>query len=297
MLRLFLTVSVLFWQQLAAHDKVDIFCRENHCVEPAEVIQHKNYEEKKFLHPRWLETMVHGMDINRAIETGLERLFNYSHFSNAAGTIVPISAPWGVIGQLASGKIEQTFRVYVSIVPEVISPPEPTDQTVKIVREPPSSYYLRTFDRKVDEKQYEELVKKFLRDLEQDNRHVYPRFFIALYNTHGLMQIGCRKKQLAAQDELQEVIDFCNESDCIEPAEVIQHTNYEEEEFLHFQWIGTMVHGMDLNSAIETSLDRLFNYSHFSNAAAGPLMTSSKAVAVQILSITPPPDTTFVSLR
>ncbi|XP_078398999.1 uncharacterized protein LOC144681147 [Cetorhinus maximus] len=194
MLRLFLTVSVLFWHQLAAQDEVDIFCHENHCAEATEVIQHKNYEEKKFLHPQWVETTVHGMDINRAIETGLERLFNYSHFSNAAGTVVPVSAPWGVIGHLASGKVEQTFRVYVTIIPEVISPPKPTDQTVKTGRQPTSSYYLRAFDRKVDEQQYEELVNKFQQDLQQDKRNIYPSFFIALYNTHGLMQIGFLKK-------------------------------------------------------------------------------------------------------
>ncbi|XP_078397493.1 heme-binding protein 2-like [Cetorhinus maximus] len=194
MLRLFLTVSVLFWQQLAAQDEVDIFCQENDCAEASEVIVDKNYEEKEFRHAQWVETTVHGMDINRAIETGLERLFNYSHFSNAAGTIVPISAPWGAHGVITNGKMDQTFRVYVMIVPEVISPPEPTDQTVKIARGPISSFYIRNIDRKVDEQQYEELMNKFQQDLEQDNQHFYPFFFIALYNTHGLMQIGFLKK-------------------------------------------------------------------------------------------------------
>ncbi|XP_041044535.1 heme-binding protein 2-like [Carcharodon carcharias] len=194
MLRLFLTVSVLFWHQLAAQDEVDNFCRENDCTEPAEVIVDKNYEEVEFQHVQWVETTVHGMDMNHAIETGLDKLFNYSHFANAAGTIIPISAPWGVHGDIVNGKMDQAFRVYVMIVPEVISPPEPTDQTVKIARVPTSSFYLRTIDRKVDEQQYEELVTKFQQDLEQDNQHFYPSFFIALYNTHGLMQIGFLKK-------------------------------------------------------------------------------------------------------
>ncbi|XP_078397478.1 heme-binding protein 2-like [Cetorhinus maximus] len=194
MLRLFLTVFVLFWHQLAALDEVNNFCHQKHCIEPTEVIQHKNYEERKYQPFHWIYTTVAGMDMNRAVETGLKKLFSYSHFSNAAGTVVPISAPWGVIGQLANGKIQQAFRVSIVIVPEVISPPEPTDKTIKLKKEPTSSYYARTFDKKVDEQQYEELVNKLQQDLQQDNRQFDPRFIIAFYNTRGLMQIGFRKK-------------------------------------------------------------------------------------------------------
>ncbi|XP_078397482.1 heme-binding protein 2-like [Cetorhinus maximus] len=193
MLRLFLTVSVLFWQQLAAQDEVENFCYENDCIEPAEVIVDKNYEEKKFLHLQAVQTVVTGMDMNRAIETGLERLFNYSHFSNAAGTIVPISAPWTVSGYIENGTMEQTFLISVLIVAEVISPPEPTDQTVQLRSQPSDWYYVRAFDKKVDEQQYEKLVTEFQQDLEQDNQHFDPRFIIAFLNTHGLMHIAFRK--------------------------------------------------------------------------------------------------------
>ncbi|XP_041044523.1 heme-binding protein 2-like [Carcharodon carcharias] len=193
MLRLFLTVSVLSWQQLAAQDEVENFCYENDCIEPAEVIVDKNYEEKKFLHLQAVQTVVTGVDMNRAIETGLEKLFNYSHFSNAAGTIVPISAPWGVFESIENGTMEQTFIIYVLIVAEVITPPEPTDQTVQLESRSFDWYYVRVFDQKVDEQQYEKLVTEFRQDLEQDNQHFDPRFSISFYSTHGLMQIAFRK--------------------------------------------------------------------------------------------------------
>ncbi|XP_041044255.1 uncharacterized protein LOC121278171 isoform X2 [Carcharodon carcharias] len=189
MLRLFLTVSVLFWQQLAAQDEVDNFCYENDCIEPVEVIVAKNYEEKKFLHPQGVETVVRGMHMNRAIETGLERLFNYSHFSNAAGTIVPISAPWVVSGSMENGTMEQTFIISVLIVAEVITPPEPTDQTVQLGSRP-SEW---AFDQKIDGQQYEKAVTEFRQDLEQDNQHFDPRFIISFYSTHGLIHMGFRK--------------------------------------------------------------------------------------------------------
>ncbi|XP_078397477.1 heme-binding protein 2-like [Cetorhinus maximus] len=185
MLRLFLTVSVLFWQQLAAQDEVNNFCVENDCIEPAEVIVDKNYEEKKFLHFQYVQTLVTGMDMNRAIETGLERLFNYSHFSNAAGTIVPISAPWTVSGFMEKGTMEQTFIISVMIVAEVISPPEPTDQTVQLWSGSSDWYYVRAFDKKVDEQQYEKLVTEFQQDLEQDNQHFDPRFIIFFFTHMG----------------------------------------------------------------------------------------------------------------
>ncbi|XP_078397472.1 heme-binding protein 2-like [Cetorhinus maximus] len=193
MLRLFLTVSVLFWHQLAGQDEVENFCYENGCIEPAEVIVDKNYEEKKFLHFQAVATVVTGMDMNRAIETGLERLFNYSHFSNAAGTIVPISAPWTVSGSMEKGTMEQTFVISVLIVAEVISPPEPTDQTVQLWSGSSDWYYVRAFDQKLDGQQYEKLVTEFLKDLEQDNQNFGPRFHISFYNTHGLMHIAFRK--------------------------------------------------------------------------------------------------------
>ncbi|XP_078397474.1 heme-binding protein 2-like [Cetorhinus maximus] len=196
MLRLFLTVSVLFWQQLAAQDELQEvidFCNESDCIEPAEVIQHMNYEEEEFLHFQWIGTMVHGMDLNSAIETGLDRLFNYSHFSNAAGTIVPISAPWVVSGYMENGTMGQALLISVTIVAEVINPPEPTDQTVQLGSMPADWCYIRTFDQKVDGQQYEGHVTEFQQDLEQDNRHFDPGFIISFYNTHGLMQIAFRK--------------------------------------------------------------------------------------------------------
>ncbi|XP_078397490.1 uncharacterized protein LOC144680394 [Cetorhinus maximus] len=193
MLRLFLTVSVLFWHQLAAQDEVDIFCDENDCTEPAEVIVDKNYEEEEFQHFQWARTTVTGMDMNRAIETGLERLFNYSHFSNAAGTIVPISAPWVVSGYMENGTMGQALLTSVMIVAEVINPPEPTDPTVQLGIQPTDWYYVRDFDQKLDGQQYEKLVTEFQQDLEQDNQHFDPRFIIAFFNTHGLMQIAFRK--------------------------------------------------------------------------------------------------------
>ncbi|XP_038654692.1 uncharacterized protein LOC119966787 isoform X1 [Scyliorhinus canicula] len=235
MLRIFLTVSVLFWNQLAAQDpaeEVMNVCTEDDCILPAVVIKDKqckheqgqrlviqpksrstsgadsggilrsfaggdllqNYIEMEYRFHRRVETEVHAVNFQSAIEIGLEKLFNYSRCGNVAGTVVPISAPWGVFGYLENGKIQQRFRVYLEILPEVINPPEPTDPTVETVFTPPVWFFARAFNKKVDEQQIEERVTQLLKDLEQDNQPLKPTFFlIAFYNTHGLMGIAFEK--------------------------------------------------------------------------------------------------------
>ncbi|GCB76453.1 hypothetical protein scyTo_0018345, partial [Scyliorhinus torazame] len=109
-------------------------------------------------------------------------------------TIVPVSGPWGVYGYLENGKIQQRFRVFVLIVPEVINPPEPTDPTIKIITESPVWFYTRDFDKKVDEQQIEERVIQFQKDLKQDNQPFIGTYFsIVVFNTHGQMGIGFEK--------------------------------------------------------------------------------------------------------
>ncbi|XP_038654954.1 uncharacterized protein LOC119967023 [Scyliorhinus canicula] len=197
MLRIFLTVSVLFWNQLAAQkaaEEMIELCEAGDCLLPVVAIEDKNYKEMEYKFRQRVETEVHAVNFKSAMEIGLEKLFNYSRCGNAAGTVVPISAPWGVFGYLENGKIQQRFRVYLEILPEVINPPEPTDPTVKTVFAPPVRYFARVFDNKVDEEQIEECVTQLLKDLEQDNQPFKGTFFvIAFYNTHGLMGIGFEK--------------------------------------------------------------------------------------------------------
>ncbi|XP_038654696.1 uncharacterized protein LOC119966789 [Scyliorhinus canicula] len=197
MLRIFLTVSVLFWNQLAAEKAVEEaldICGETDCLKPIEIIKDKNYNELEVGFHRRVETEVHAVNFQSAMEIGLEKLFNYSRCGNAAGTIIPISSPWGVFGYFENGKIQQEFGVFVEIVPEVMNPPEPKDPTVKIVNVPHVWYYARGFDNKVDDEQIEERVIQLLKDLEQDNQPFNRKIFaIAFTNTQGLMGIAFLK--------------------------------------------------------------------------------------------------------
>ncbi|XP_072356715.1 uncharacterized protein [Scyliorhinus torazame] len=197
MLRIFLTVSVLFWNQLAAQDALDEeieLCDQVDCLKAAVIIQDKNYDEAELEYRQWVHTEVDAVDIKSALPIGLDKLFSYARCGNVAGTVIPLAAPWGVFGYLKNGKIQQRFSVFVLIVPEVINPPEPTDPAVTLQTGPPVWYYSRVFDKKVDEQQTEELVIQFLKDLEQDNQPFNSTFFaIAYLNTQGFMEIGVMK--------------------------------------------------------------------------------------------------------
>ncbi|XP_072356869.1 uncharacterized protein [Scyliorhinus torazame] len=197
MLRIFLTVSVLFWNQLAALDvaeEVIGFCNENDCQKPAEIIEDKNYLEAQFKKRLRVQTEVDAVDIKSALAIGLDKLFSYARCGNVAGTIVPLSAPWGVFGYLKNGKIQQRFRVFLVIVPQVINPPQPTDPTVEIVTAPPVWYYGRAFDTKVDEQQMEEHLFQLMKDLEQDNQSFDSTYFIMdIFTIGGLMGMGFEK--------------------------------------------------------------------------------------------------------
>ncbi|XP_072356870.1 uncharacterized protein [Scyliorhinus torazame] len=199
MLRIFLTVSVLIWNQLAAQDAVAEglgLCEKDDCLTPAVIIEDKNYLEVQFKERRRIETDVDAVDIKSALAIGLEKLFSYARCGNVAGTIVPLSAPWGVFGYVKNGEIQQRFRVFLEIVPQVTNPPQPTDPTVEIVTAPPVWYYGRGFNKKVDEQQTEELVIQFLKDLEQDNQPFNSTFFdIAYFDTQGLMAMGFMKTE------------------------------------------------------------------------------------------------------
>ncbi|XP_072356857.1 uncharacterized protein [Scyliorhinus torazame] len=197
MLRIFLTVSVLFWNQLAAQDAVDEvikLCERDDCLIPEVVINDKNYDEAELEFRQWIQTEVDAVDIKSALAIGLDKLFSYARCGNVAGTVIPLAASWGVVGYLKNGKIQQRFSVFVLIVPEVINPPEPTDPAVTLQTGPPVWFYGRVFDKKVDEQQTEELVIQLLKDLEQDNQPFNSTFFDITYlNTEGLMEIGFMK--------------------------------------------------------------------------------------------------------
>ncbi|XP_038654837.1 uncharacterized protein LOC119966955 [Scyliorhinus canicula] len=197
MLRIFLTVSVLFWNHLAAQNlvgKVIELCDENDCQKPSIFVEDKNYDEVQFKERKRVETEVDAEDIESALAIGLEKLFSYARCGNVAGTIVPLSAPWGVIGYLKNGEIQQKFRVFLVIVPQVTNPPAPTDPTVEIVTAPPVWYYGRAFDTKVDKKQMEERLFQIMKDLEQDNQSFDSTYFIMdIFNTDGLTGMGFEK--------------------------------------------------------------------------------------------------------
>ncbi|XP_038654796.1 heme-binding protein 2-like [Scyliorhinus canicula] len=154
----------------------------------------ENYIENEFEERKWVQTEVNATDIESALAIGLEKLFSYARCGNVAGTVVPLTAPWGFVGYLENGKIQQRFSVYLLIVPEVNNPPEPTDPTVTLQTGPRVWYYTRVFDTNVDDQQTEERVIRLLKDLEQDNRPFNSTFFgIAYFTTHGLMEIGFMK--------------------------------------------------------------------------------------------------------
>ncbi|XP_072356453.1 uncharacterized protein [Scyliorhinus torazame] len=197
MLRIFLTVSVLIWNQLAAQDAVAEglgLCEKEDCLTPAVIIEDKNYLEAQFKKRLRVQTEVDAVDIKSALAIGLDKLFSYARCGNVAGTIVPLSAPWGVFGYLKNGKIQQRFRVFLVIVPQVINPPQPTDPTVEIVTAPPVWYYGRAFDTKVDEQQMEEHLFQIMKDLEQDNQSFDSTYFIMdIFTIDGLMGMGFEK--------------------------------------------------------------------------------------------------------
>ncbi|XP_038654956.1 uncharacterized protein LOC119967025 [Scyliorhinus canicula] len=196
MLRIFLTVSVLFWNQLAAQnavDKVLDLCEEVDCFKPIFVIQSGSYDVMKFKSHQLVETEVSGMDMEHALEVGLGKLFNYLYFNNSAGTIVPVSAPWGVLGSLENGTMQQSFAVYRLLLPEIEMVPEPLDDTVEVGRRPDVWLYVRAFDGEADEDEIENRVVQFQKDLKQDNQNFGELFRIALYNTRGLMYIAFEK--------------------------------------------------------------------------------------------------------
>ncbi|XP_038654960.1 uncharacterized protein LOC119967030 [Scyliorhinus canicula] len=193
MLRIFLTVSVLFWNQLAAQnavDKVLDLCEEVHCVQPEFIIQGESYDLMKFPSHQWVQTEVFGMDMESALEVGLEKLFNYSQLMNTAGTIVPISAPWGVLGSLENGAIQETFVIFLLLVPELSEAPEPTDEELQLGSTSDTWLYVRAFDEEADEDEIEDRVAQFQNDLEEDDQNFGELFRMAWYNTRGLMFIA-----------------------------------------------------------------------------------------------------------
>ncbi|XP_072356292.1 heme-binding protein 2-like [Scyliorhinus torazame] len=192
MLRIFLTVSVLFWNQLAAQnatDEVFDLCDEVHCLKPVFIIKGENYDVMKFQTHQWIQTEVYGMDMESALEIGLEKLFNYARLSNSAGTIVPISAPWGVLGTLENGEIQEIFIIFLLLLPEIDVVPEPIDEALQVGNAPDKWFYVRAFDEEADEDEIENRVAQFQQDLEEDNQSFGEVFRIAWYDTRGLMFI------------------------------------------------------------------------------------------------------------
>ncbi|XP_072356291.1 heme-binding protein 2-like [Scyliorhinus torazame] len=200
MLRIFLTVSVLFWNQLAAQNAVNKIldlCEDVDCFKPIFVMQGENYDVMKFKSHQWVETEVSGMDMESALEIGLEKLFNYVYFNNSAGTIVPVAAPWGVLGRLENGTMQQSFVVYRLLLPEIAKLPEPLDDTVQLGSRSDVWFYVRAFDDEADEDEIENRVAQFQKDLEQDNQSFGEVFRIALYTTRGLMFIAFERTEEA----------------------------------------------------------------------------------------------------
>ncbi|XP_078069768.1 uncharacterized protein LOC144494065 isoform X2 [Mustelus asterias] len=153
------------------------------------------YDTVEFDDRQWVETVVDGRD-DDAFQVGLEKLFNYSHFGNDAGTAVPVSAPWGILGTLKNGELQPRFSVFLLLVPELKCIPEPLDETVRIGGSRPEWFYIKVFEQKIEMEQYPELVTEFLKDLEQDNQKFYEEFIvIAIYSRYGLMEIGFLKTE------------------------------------------------------------------------------------------------------
>ncbi|XP_072405121.1 uncharacterized protein [Chiloscyllium punctatum] len=184
MLRIFLTVSVLFGHQIAAQDpelEVIELCEGIDCVGPDQVIQDTNYDEVTYVNVQWVETEVHGTDLEQVLELGLDKLFKYSRFGNAEETIVPITAPWFLVGRLVNGTFPQRFNVGVTTVPEINSPPTPTDQTIKQRSFSLGRFFVRTIPNITDGKQYEKLILDFVKDLEEDKKIFNGKFIIVWY--------------------------------------------------------------------------------------------------------------------
>ncbi|XP_067840054.1 uncharacterized protein [Heptranchias perlo] len=155
-----------------------------------------NYELMEYPAFQWIETEVNGTDMKTAVRTGLDKLMKYAHFSNAADTIIPVSAPLGLTGFLVNGTLQQKFKISLIVPVQVVSPPEPTDQTVKIGTSPGAWCYVRVLDTKVYGQHYYELVMEFLNDLEQDKQSFEKRFFvISWFNTDGLMDIAFQRNE------------------------------------------------------------------------------------------------------
>ncbi|XP_059501706.1 uncharacterized protein LOC132209564 [Stegostoma tigrinum] len=202
MLTLFLTVSVLFGHQVAARKKVeevDNFCEELDCLLPETAILENGYEEVTFNPTPWLETAVDGKNLNDAVKAGLDRLFNYSQFNNDEETIVPLTPPWGVIGYIEDGKIQNNFKVFVILPPHAKKAPKPTDTLVQIGQKISAPFYLMAFDESdgsnLSSEQYEGRVFQLMKALEADNRPFDKTFFyIGWFNGHGLMEVAFQKK-------------------------------------------------------------------------------------------------------
>ncbi|XP_038654959.1 uncharacterized protein LOC119967029 [Scyliorhinus canicula] len=197
MLRIFLTVSVLFWNQLAAQDPAEEaldFCQDEDCLKPVEAILGSNYDVLEFDFRQLVTTDCSGTNARLVVDDGLIKIANYSLGENAAGTVVPVFPPWGALGYLENGEVQQKFNVFIPIVPQVINPPDPTDPTIEIVIRPPTLYFVRGFDNKVDDEQIKVRVTQFMKDLEQDNQPFNrTTFTMAIFSTQGLMEIGFEK--------------------------------------------------------------------------------------------------------
>ncbi|XP_059501671.1 uncharacterized protein LOC132209556 [Stegostoma tigrinum] len=202
MLTMFLTVSVLFGHQVAAREKVEVvdnFCEEIDCSEPETAILENGYEEVTFNPTPWLETAVDGKNLNDAVKAGLDRLFKYSHFNNDEETIVPLTPPWGVIGCIEDGKIQNNFKVFVILPPHAKEAPKPTDTLVQIGQKISAPLYLMAFDESdgsnLSSEKYEGRVFQLMKALEADNRPFDKTFFyIGWFNGHGLMEVAFQKK-------------------------------------------------------------------------------------------------------
>ncbi|XP_072407085.1 uncharacterized protein [Chiloscyllium punctatum] len=201
MLRIFLTVSVLFGHQIAAREteqEVIKFCNQVDCLKPDQVIEGKDYDEIEFPHIQWAETAVHvsvlKTDLEREMEISLDKLFNYAFFGNADETIVPLTAPWVCAGYVVNQTFSETVYVGVGIVPEVRSMPEPTDQTIKLKELTPGHYFVKTFHEKFEWEEYKELVLDFLKELEEEKGTFEWRYIIVWYKKGGLTQIWFRLK-------------------------------------------------------------------------------------------------------
>ncbi|XP_048387654.2 uncharacterized protein LOC125452815 [Stegostoma tigrinum] len=202
MLTLFLTVSFLFRHQVAAREKVeevDNFCKEIDCVLPETAILENGYEEVTFNPTPWLETAVVGKNLNDAVKAGLDRLFKYSQLNNDEETIVPLTPPWGVIGSIKDGKIQNNFKVFMILSPQAKEAPKPTDTLVQIGQKISAPFYLMTFDESdgsnLSSEQYEGRVFQLMKALEADNRPFDKSvFYLCCFNGHGLMEVAFEKK-------------------------------------------------------------------------------------------------------